>query len=97
MNIGQAIRNLRSKQGMTQTELARRVGVSVNAVSAWETGKTFPPKDTIKRICEALGVPTSYLLISTLEEKDVPEDMRVLYRALITPLKDLLLEDVKQQ
>lgn len=92
MNIGQAIRTLRQKQNMTQEELAERVGMSVNAVSTWELDKAFPPKQSIKRICEAFGVPQSYFLLSTIEENDLPEEKRVLYRALLEPLRNELLE-----
>lgn len=96
MNIGQAIRTLRTKQNMTQADLAKHTGVSLNTVSAWELGKTFPTTDTIKRICDAFGVPTSYLLLSTMEEKDMPEAKRVLYQAMVEPLRNELLEDVKK-
>lgn len=93
MNIGQAIKELRVKKNMTQVVLAERVGMSVNAVSQWELGKTFPPKDSIARLCEALEVPQSYILAASIEESDVPEDKRVLYRALLEPFRNLLLED----
>ena len=92
MNIGKAIRTLRQKQNMTQEELAERIGMSVNSVSTWELNKVFPPKESIKRICEALGVPQSYFLLSTIEEKDIPEEKRVLYRASLEPLRNELLE-----
>ncbi len=92
MNIGQAIRLLRQKQEMTQSELAERIGMTVNAVSSWELGKSFPPKESIKRICNAFQVPESYLMLSTVEETDIPEDKRVLYRALLEPLRNELLE-----
>lgn len=93
MNIGQAIKELRIKKNMTQGTLAERIGMSVNAVSQWELGKTFPPKDSIARLCEALEVPQSYILAASIEEEDIPEDKRVLYRALLEPFRNLLLED----
>lgn len=92
MNIGQAIRTLRKKLNMTQGELAAYMGMSVNAVSSWELGKSFPPKNSIKLICDAFGVPVSYLMLTTVEEMDIPEDKRVLYRTLLEPLKDELLK-----
>lgn len=92
MDIGQAIKTLRQKQGVTQGQLAERCAVSANAVCSWETGKAFPPKGTMERVCRALGVPTSYLMLSAIEESDIPEEKRVLYKALIEPLKNELLE-----
>ena len=93
MNIGQAIKELRVKKNMTQVVLAERIGMSVNAISSWELGKTFPPNDSIKRLCEAFEVPQSYLLAASIEEEDVPEDKRVLYRAMLEPFRNELLKD----
>lgn len=93
MNIGQAIKELRFKKNMTQAALAERIGMSVNAISSWELGKTFPPNDSIKRLCVAFEVPQSYLLAASIEEEDVPEDKRVLYRAMLEPFRNELLTD----
>lgn len=92
MDIGQAIKTLRMKQQMTQAELAERVDMSINAVSQIERGKTVPPKATVERLCRAFGVPVSYMLLATIEEQDIPEEKRVLYRALVEPLRNELLE-----
>lgn len=97
MNIGMAIRTLRTKLGMTQAELAAHVGMSENTVSKWELGKAMPPMESIKKICDAFGVPESYLMFSTVEESDMPESKRVLYRALVEPLKNELLETSSKQ
>ncbi len=93
MNIGQAIKLLRQKQNMTQRELAACIGMSVNAVSSWELGKSSPPKESVALICAAFHVPVSFLMLSAVEEKDIPENKRILYRALLEPLKNELLEN----
>lgn len=92
MNVGQAIKALRLKQGMTQTQLADKVGMSTNAVSFWELGKTYPPKNTIERLCEVFGISQALFQLSTIEEEDFPEEKRVLYRALLEPLRNELLD-----
>lgn len=92
MDLGQAIKTLRQNQGLSQAQLADRCGVTVNAVSSWETGKAWPPKGTAEKICEALGVPTSYLMLAAIEIEDIPEAKRVLYRAQLEPLRNELLE-----
>ena len=92
MDIGQAIRTLRQRQNMTQGQLAERCGFSVNQVSSWEIGKAYPPKGTVERICSELGVPTSYLFLAGIEATDIPEEKRVLYQAMIEPLRNELLE-----
>lgn len=95
MNIGIAIKNLRLKQGLTQQELAERCGMSDQGLSNIETGKAYPPKGTVEKLCEALGVPTGYLMLSAIDERDFPEEKRVLfslYKAMIEPLRNELLE-----
>lgn len=80
------------RNGITQSQLAERCGMSVTAVSELENGKTFPPKATVEKLCAAFGIPQSYLLMASIEEADIPEDKRVLYRALLEPLRNELLE-----
>lgn len=92
MDMGIAIKTLRVRMGMTQRQLAEKCGTSKNAVSSWETGRAWPPKGTVERVCEALGVPTSYLILASIEKEDIPEEKRVLYKALLKPLRNELLE-----
>ena len=83
---------LRTKQQMTQAELAKRVGMSTNAVSQIELGKTMPPKATVERLAHAFGIPISYILLTAIEKEDIPEEKQVLYRALLEPFRNELLE-----
>lgn len=93
MDIGQAIKMLRTKQGMTQGQLADLCGMSVNGVSLLELGRRFPTKSTVDRLCQAFGIPQSYVALASIEESDIPEEKRVLYRALLEPLREELLGD----
>ena len=45
-NIGALIKRLRNEAGMNQTELGRRLGVSVSAVSRWESDDRVPALKT---------------------------------------------------
>ena len=54
-SVGSHIRRLRAAKHMTQEELAERLFVTRQAVSAWETGKALPDVETLERIAEALG------------------------------------------
>lgn len=52
------LKRLRLQMGLTQAELARRIGVSDRAVRGWEKGE-YPPTLTISQIralCRELGV-----------------------------------------
>lgn len=41
---------------MEQRELADKVGVSANAISNWEQGRSRPSVELLPMICEALGI-----------------------------------------
>lgn len=92
MEIGELIKKLRMKQGMTQAQLGERCDMSDQTISNIETGKTYPPKGTLSRICRALGETTSYLLAKAGED-DVPEDQRVVYRTLLELLRKELTDN----
>lgn len=47
---------LRKRAGISQSELADKLGVKQNAVSNWETGQAKPKLDTIKKLAEILQV-----------------------------------------
>lgn len=99
MNVGQAIKTLRQKNGMTLVQLAARCGMSKTALCNLEKGRAYPPKATVEKLCQAFDIPQSFLLMASIEESDIPEEKRVLYRALLVPLRDELLtktEDGKQ-
>lgn len=62
MTIGSTIRQYRKDRGMTQAQLAGKVGVSVQAVSKWETGAGFPDISQIVPLARALEISTDTLL-----------------------------------
>lgn len=48
----QGLKRMRKERGITAAELATAVGVKQSGVSLWESGKRFPRKDTLKKLCE---------------------------------------------
>ena len=46
----------RVNKGLTQTELAEKVGVSLPTICNWETGETIPKVDKIGKLLEVLEV-----------------------------------------
>jgi transcriptional regulator with XRE-family HTH domain len=61
-DIGLHIRAARHERGLTQDELAERVGVSRSAVAQWETGRTGQVTGNLSRIAGALEVNVEYLM-----------------------------------
>ena len=61
-SVAKHIRRLRTGRHMTQEELAEKLFVTRQAVSAWETGKSQPDLETLERIAAALGVEVTELI-----------------------------------
>lgn len=60
-SLGERLHRLRKLRGLTQGELANRLGVSKPTVWAWEQGRARPIEDRIEAIAEALGVDSNEL------------------------------------
>jgi transcriptional regulator with XRE-family HTH domain len=66
--LGERIRKARLLYGMSQTELAKRVGISKTAMNQIEMGETDPRASRIAAIAETLHVSTDYLLLGRQSE-----------------------------
>ncbi|HET6607278.1 MAG TPA: helix-turn-helix transcriptional regulator [Rhodopila sp.] len=62
IDIGIRIKALRREKGLSQDELAHRVGVSRSAVAQWETGRTGQVTGNLSRIAGALDASVEYLV-----------------------------------
>ena len=65
MTTGEKIYECRKKAGMTQEELADRLGVSRQSVSKWEADAAFPETEKILALCKLFGVSADELLFGT--------------------------------
>lgn len=85
--IGERIKDLREKLNMTQTALARRLGLSRSAVNAWEMGVSIPSAPYLLQLSELFRVSVDYLLgRSQREMVDISdlscEEKQVIYSLL---------------
>lgn len=62
MSIADRIQNLRKTKGISQEELADKIGVSRQAVSKWESEQSTPDVEKIILLSEYFEVTTDYLL-----------------------------------
>jgi len=60
--LGNNLKRIRTKKGITQGDIARSLGVSRGFVSNIENGKTNPTLATIARLANAIGVSSDELL-----------------------------------
>lgn len=72
--IGDRIREERESAGLTQLELANKIGITPQAVSQYERGIKNPKITTIYRFADAIGVSPSKLFDGVkIEEVEKPE------------------------
>ena len=75
--IGRFICSLRKEKQLTQEQLAEKLGVSINAVSKWERGLSFPDVSLYKDLCNELDINIEELIngekskSSTAKEKAI--------------------------
>lgn len=61
MKIEDKIRRARLRKGITQNQIAEKIGISQPTYAQWENGKRKPKLETLKKIADALEVPVSTL------------------------------------
>lgn len=79
--IGSQIASLRATRGMTQEDLALKLGYSKQTVSNWETGLKTPRMGAIQKIADFFNVNKSYIIEGANPDDDIKiSDMIEFYR-----------------
>lgn len=60
--FGQRLKRMRKAKGLTQTELAKKMGVSHVSISMYENDIEHPKVVSLEWLCQALGVTATELL-----------------------------------
>lgn len=68
VDFGTRIKQLRQEMGMTQVELAEKLGLSKQILSLYEAGKRSPKIAQVQKFAEILNVSADYLLGDSSEE-----------------------------
>jgi len=82
---GRLIREARRLGGLTQADLARRLGTVQSAISNWERGRDTPRVDTLARILEACGFEADM----TFRRLDDVDRAQIRANLAMTPAKRL--------
>src|ERR687885_1748661 len=62
LDLSARMRELRARQGLKQSELARRMGLDPSIPSLWEQGKRLVPANRVRSLADALEVTIEELL-----------------------------------
>ena len=68
MSLAKKMIELRKQNGLSQQDLADRLGVSRQAISRWETGAVQPLADSVRGLAQVFQVSTDYLLNDDLDD-----------------------------
>ena len=101
--IADKIKLLREKRGLTQSELAKQLGLTRSGVNAWEMGISVPSTQYIVELAVFFGVSTDYLLglsetstvtVAGLTDREIASIIEIIecYRDKGTR-RDVLLDD----
>ena len=93
MTFGMRLKQLRTENKMTQTELGKKLNVTKASVSGYENGTRNPDQESLVKIAEIFNVSTDYLLgkeqnkrkyyeLTDKDEKDISERLQVMIEDL---------------
>jgi transcriptional regulator with XRE-family HTH domain len=69
MALGERIRQLRKEAGLSQADLAEKIGADPGRVSRYEAGRITPSADALVRLAETLNVSIDHLLIDAVPRR----------------------------
>lgn len=98
MNFGNVLKELRSKHGLTQLQLANILDISKSNISKYEAGSIEPNIDTLTHIATYFNVPTDYLLgIGVFENWDILLKNKTIVIYRISKQAQLLSMNIKDE
>lgn len=80
--VGRLVERVRREAGLTQAELAARIGTTQAALSKIETGRTMPGLELLDRVARAIGRPISLTLGGPTPPVSLEERRRRVRRVL---------------
>jgi transcriptional regulator with XRE-family HTH domain len=99
-DIGRSIAEARDRRGLTQKDLAERIGYSIEAIASVERGQSFPRFRILVALSRELRVPLRDL-VDQVDQIDPSDDRRARLqfrgRALLNHLSDEFLEIAIEQ
>ena len=83
--VGDNIRKYRKEAGLTQVDLARRLGIIQANITRWETGRITPSIETLQKLSKLLNVSVDNFLLTRKEKKN----LKVGDKELLEKIKDI--------
>lgn len=80
MEFSERLKDLRKQAGLTQVEVAEKLGISQPAYASWERGAKKPTQENLVKIAQILNVSVDYLVGNSEEKADELENIELLFR-----------------
>jgi len=90
MKFSERLKKLRKDAGLTQVDMAEKLGISQPAYASWERGIKKPTQENLVKLSKIFYVSVDYLLGNTENKQtsDVLEDIELLFRMNSKGLSD---------
>lgn len=80
MEFSERLKDLRKQVGLTQVDVARKLGISQQAYASWERGAKKPTQENLVKIAQVLNVSIDYLVGNSEEKTDELDNIELLFR-----------------
>lgn len=80
MEFSERLKDLRKQAGLTQVDVAEKLGISQPAYASWERGVKKPTQENLVKIAQILNVSIDYLVGNSDEKSDELDNIELLFR-----------------
>lgn len=82
MEFSERLKTLRKEAGLTQVDVANKLGITQPAYASWERGVKKPTQENLVKISQVLNVSIDYLVGNSYEgvKKDELDNVELLFR-----------------
>lgn len=80
MEFSERLKDLRKQVGLTQVDVAEKLGISQPAYASWERGVKKPTQENLVKIAQILNVSIDYLVGNSDEKSDELDNIELLFR-----------------
>lgn len=97
MEFSERLKDLRKQAGLTQVDVAEKLGISQPAYASWERGVKKPTQENLVKIAQILNVSVDYLVGNSEEKTDELDNIELLFRMNSKGLTDEEKEIFKKE
>ena len=80
MEFSERLKDLRKQAGLTQVDVAEKLGISQPAYASWERGVKKPTQENLVKIAQILNVSVDYLVGNKKKKTDELDNIELLFR-----------------